>query len=92
MRQTHVIGLGKEWWKDTRAPASGVVQVVDHSKPIRASKVYHTVQQVADRFQVSFDVVYELIGSGQLNAIKFGRCWRIPEEALSEYLGRSRTG
>ena len=92
MSKTHIIGLSKKWWAEERAPSSAPVQIVDRSKPVRVSKVFHTVKQVAERFQVSGDVVYALCQSGELEANRFGRCWRISEEALQDYLSRPRAG
>ena len=45
-----------------------------------------TVAQVAERLQVRIRTVYGLIKRGELRAVKIGRVWRVPLEALQEYL------
>ena len=34
----------------------------------------------------AYNAVYELLNSGKLKAYKNGRVWRIPREALKEYI------
>ena len=45
-----------------------------------------TVQQVMSRLQVSDETVYRHVKSGKLRAIRVGRLWRIPSDALDELL------
>nr|WP_106980343.1 helix-turn-helix domain-containing protein [Streptomyces varsoviensis] len=45
-----------------------------------------TVDQVADRLRVSRWTVYNLIRSRQLASLTVGRCRRITEAALSEFI------
>lgn len=46
---------------------------------------YITVDEIKDRWNVSRDVVYDYINSGQLQAVKFGRCWRIKPGDLEKF-------
>src|SRR4051794_35441756 len=48
-----------------------------------------TVAQVALAMRVSKMTVYRLVHSGELEAIRVGRSFRIPEEAVRAYLGIS---
>jgi len=45
-----------------------------------------TAQQVMYRLQVADETIYRYIRSGQLRAIRVGGLWRIPSEALDEFL------
>ena len=47
-------------------------------------KVY-TPEEVADILQVSKNMVYELIGNGELYAKKVGRVYRIPAPAIDYF-------
>ena len=45
-----------------------------------------TVDEVAKRLKVHNRTVYRRIKEGSLRAVKLGRLWRVPEDALEEYL------
>ena len=45
-----------------------------------------TIAQVAERLQVQIRTIYALIKRGELRAVKIGRVWRVPLEALEKYL------
>lgn len=47
-------------------------------------KVY-TADEVAYTLRVSTETVYRLIKNGEIRALKVGRNYRIPEDALVEY-------
>jgi excisionase family DNA binding protein len=44
------------------------------------------VEEVAERLQVELRTVYRLIHKGELKARKIGRMYRVPLEALDNYL------
>ncbi len=48
-----------------------------------------TVAEVAARMRVSKMTVYRLVHNGDLEAVRVGRSFRVPEEAVQEYLRRS---
>ncbi len=48
-----------------------------------------TVAEVAELMRVSKMTVYRLIHAGELPAVRFGRSYRVPEEAVTEALQRS---
>lgn len=50
---------------------------------------FHTVAEVAALIRVSKMSVYRLIHSGELEAVQFGRSFRVSEDALNRYLQRS---
>lgn len=45
-----------------------------------------TVHEVADALRVHQRTAYRLISNGSIRAIKIGSQWRVPEEALFEYI------
>jgi excisionase family DNA binding protein len=45
-----------------------------------------TVAEVAKIMRVSKMTVYRLIHSGELEAVRVGRSFRVPEQAVSRYL------
>ena len=48
-----------------------------------------TVAEVADQMRVSKMTVYRLVHSGELEAVRVGRSFRVPERAVEEFLGKS---
>lgn len=48
-----------------------------------------TVAEVAARMRVSKMTVYRLVHSGELEAVRVGRSFRVPDHAVEEYLRRS---
>ncbi|MFX4295311.1 MULTISPECIES: helix-turn-helix domain-containing protein [Streptomyces] len=51
-----------------------------------------TVAEVAAVMRVSKMTVYRLVHAGQLPAIRVGRSFRVPEQAVHEYLRESFVG
>lgn len=45
-----------------------------------------TVREVAEALRVHQRTAYRLISEGDIKAIKIGSQWRVPEEALLEYI------
>lgn len=45
-----------------------------------------TVAEVAELMRVSKMTVYRLVHSGDLTAVRVGRSFRVPEQAVHEYL------
>ncbi len=45
-----------------------------------------TVAEVAAAMRVSKMTVYRLVHSGELPAVQVGRSYRVPEQAVSDYL------
>ena len=45
-----------------------------------------TPDQVAERLQMSKLTIMDYLRKGKLKGIKFGRLWRIREEALEEFI------
>jgi len=48
-----------------------------------------TVAEVASRIRVSKMTVYRLVHAGQLEAVRVGRSFRVPESAVDDYLRKS---
>lgn len=55
---------------------------MDHNKNEPA---FLSIREAAARWGVSQDIVYDLVGSGELEAFKIGRNWRITMQALLAY-------
>jgi excisionase family DNA binding protein len=49
-----------------------------------------TVAEVAEELRVSGMTVYRLIHSGELRAVRVGRSFRVPTDAVDEYLSTGR--
>jgi excisionase family DNA binding protein len=47
---------------------------------------YWTIEEIAAQLRVSKMTVYRLVETGEIDHIRVGRVYRIPEEALREYL------
>lgn len=50
-------------------------------------KIY-TVDEVANYLKVGRKLVYEVIQQGKLKCIRIGRCIRVPEVCLQEFVGK----
>jgi excisionase family DNA binding protein len=48
-----------------------------------------TVAEVAEVMRVSKMTVYRLVHSGELPAVRVGKSYRVPQEALQAYLASS---
>ncbi len=57
-------------------------------EPISEVK-FLTVAEVAAAMRVSKMTVYRLVHAGDLPAVRVGRSFRVPEEAVNEYLRKS---
>jgi excisionase family DNA binding protein len=51
-----------------------------------------TVAEVATIMRVSKMTVYRLVHSGELEAIRVGRSFRVPEQAVNQYLRTAYVG
>jgi excisionase family DNA binding protein len=51
---------------------------------------YLTVAEVALAMRVSKMTVYRLVHEGELPAVRFGRSYRVPAQAVQEYLVADR--
>ena len=66
------------------------VQKMDESTSGEISGVkFLTVAEVATVMRVSKMTVYRLVHSGELPAVRVGRSFRVPEDAVNESLHRS---
>ena len=51
----------------------------------RTTERYYTVQQIADKLNIHFRTVYNLIYTGQLASIRVGRIHRISQDHLNAF-------
>ncbi len=49
----------------------------------------YTPEEMAEKLKITRRTVYRWIEKGELKAFKAGKLWRITEEDLEEFLGRS---
>lgn len=71
---------------------AGTPQRPDSSQSVPASMGdvrFLTVAEVATALRVSKMTVYRLVHSGELPAVRVGRSFRVPEQAVQEYLQSS---
>ncbi|POH60714.1 helix-turn-helix domain-containing protein [Arthrobacter glacialis] len=54
-----------------------------------ASSNYLTILEVAQQLRVSKMTVYRLVQTHEIEAVRFGRLYRVPQEALDVYIERS---
>ncbi len=47
------------------------------------------VEDVSELLSIGRNTAYELVRSGQIRSIRIGRCYRIPRDALSDYIMKS---
>ncbi len=59
------------------------------TQPTGAGLNLFTVAEVATLLRVSKMSVYRLIHSGELEAVRFGRSFRVPNSAVDAYLRQS---
>lgn len=57
-----------------------------------AQMTFMTVAEVAAVMRVSKMTVYRLVHSGELPAVRVGRSFRVPEQAVHDYLRESYHG
>jgi excisionase family DNA binding protein len=57
--------------------------------PDRDHVEFLTVAEVAARMRVSKMTVYRLVHGGELEAVRVGRSFRVPDDAVHDYLRRS---
>ena len=51
-------------------------------------QIYH-VKDLMALLSVSHNTAYALVRSGKIRTIKIGRTYKIPKDALDEYLGKA---
>lgn len=88
MSRAKLVTLDKDWWKKDRKPHTNPV-IVKAKPSVKLSDTYYSVKEVAARFRVSIDRIYDCINSGSLQAIPLGRSYRISHEAIEEFLSNS---
>ncbi|MCM1225467.1 MAG: helix-turn-helix domain-containing protein, partial [Lachnospiraceae bacterium] len=45
-----------------------------------------TIDELCEMLSIGKNTAYQLLGSGQIHAFKIGRIWKIPRDAVSEYV------
>lgn len=52
---------------------------------------YHSLEEVAELLGVNYQLIYRLVRSGELPAIRVGRVYRVASKDLDAYLERGKT-
>jgi excisionase family DNA binding protein len=47
-----------------------------------------TVEELMELLYIGKNTAYQLLKSGEIRAFRIGRVWKIPKEAVSEYIVR----
>lgn len=53
-------------------------------------KEYYSLEEVADYLGVTYQLIYRLVRSGELPAVRLGKLYRVNQRDLDAYLERSR--
>ena len=48
-----------------------------------------TAEETCEALRIGYNALYELLNSGKLKGFRNGRVWRIPKQAVQEYILRS---
>ena len=51
---------------------------------------FYTLDEIAEQFGVSYQLVYRMVRTGELPALRFGKNYRVSEKDLESYLQRQR--
>ena len=49
-------------------------------------KEFYSIKEICQRYSMSQSTVYNMIHSGAIPAVKFGRCWKILKDAFLKLL------
>jgi excisionase family DNA binding protein len=49
-------------------------------------KEFFSLEEVADKLGVTYQLIYRLVRSGELPAVRLGKLYRVPSAALESYL------
>ena len=45
-----------------------------------------TAEEACEALRIGYNALYELLNSGKLKGFRNGRVWRIPKQAVQEYI------
>lgn len=48
-------------------------------------------EEAAEILRIGMNQIYKMLNSGELNAYRVGRSWRIPKESIIKYLQKKTT-
>lgn len=51
-----------------------------------------TVEELMELLYIGKNTAYQLLNSGEIRAFRIGRVWKIPKEAVREYVLRKAKG
>ena len=53
---------------------------------------YMSLEEVAEMLGVTYQLIYRLVRSGELPAVRLGKLYRVSQDDLNSYLERSKSG
>ena len=56
-----------------------------------SSEEYMSLEEVADMLGVTYQLIYRLVRSGELPAVRLGKLYRVSKSDLNAYLERSKS-
>ena len=88
------LGYVRDWCAESGQACSGFARkraMMASETPLSDVR-FLTVAEVATIMRVSKMTVYRLVHSGELEAIRVGRSFRVPEQAVNQYLRAAFVG
>jgi excisionase family DNA binding protein len=64
----------------------GEEEVAADGQPVLGDLKFHMISEVAEALRVSKMTVYRLVNTGDLEAVRIGRSFRVTESSLRAYL------
>lgn len=64
-------------------------RLMSMSPPQPAASNFLTIDEVAQVLRVSKMTVYRLVQNHEIEAVRFGRLYRVPQDAVDAYIARS---
>ena len=55
-------------------------------------KSFYTLEEVADYLDVNYQLVYKLVKSGEMGAVRIGRIYRVKKQQLDDFINKNTTG
>ena len=56
------------------------------------NKRFYTLEEVADYLGVNYQLVYRLVKSEELPAVRIGRVYRVEKQQLEDFITKQTTG
>lgn len=81
-RINNVVKMQPSWFKKRREAGESVTI----QKRRKLAEKYYSLNEIAKKFSVGYDLLYKAIRRGELDAEVIGRSYRVSEESVQNYL------